>query len=235
MPQTHPLLTALAAEPDSQMQRLTYADWLEEHGDVWASVFRSGQFCTAMNWRPNDTVWAGPWENAAVLPHDAVYALPATVFALLPPDFHAANGIEFTPQESIAAANRAFIQAWCTGWRPTQADCRGEVRLPGGPAYQLVATREATRHTSTWPLIFNRTFLAGRGPDNHLTILWDRFVSRSHFSACLRVDRLHVEVHTNTRHPAIFNGTEQRRLVLSPGETFQVGETLFRFEEVHEN
>lgn len=68
----------------------------------------------------------------------------------------------------------------------------------------------------------------GRSPQDGWNIPWDRMISRDHANLLWDGTHLQVQLVDAARNPLIFHGKAERRLTLSPGEWFQIGQTTFQ-------
>ncbi len=217
-------MTSLVEDPTSETKRRIYADWLEEHGDPWAKVFRSGDFCGAMGWRPQESIWSYDWTGKVHEPDEAAHVLPAAVYALLPDRYY---GLA----DAVAAANVAFVRAWHTGWRPAQ-DGFCEACATGQHVYHLGLVQGSSEDRPSWKLPYRRELRLGQMYDSPWSLVWCRLFSQSGISARLNNHQLTVQLHTHARVTAVSSGQKDGHVfTLSPGQAFSVRGHTFVFEE----
>ncbi len=95
--------------------------------------------------------------------------------------------------------------------------------------YQLTADESSGARTIVVDLSLGRRFKIGRLPGNDVAIAWDREVSREHAVVELIGNELHVSCLESTRNPIIFDEAPERAIIVRRGQTFQIGQTQFRF------
>jgi adenylate cyclase len=72
----------------------------------------------------------------------------------------------------------------------------------------------------------------GRAPRSGWKVPWDRYISREHVEVLLENDRLRVKKLGSANNPIYFQEQESDEFDIVPGEHFQIGHTMFRFEAV---
>ena len=81
-------------------------------------------------------------------------------------------------------------------------------------------------------LELDRTYVLGRGEECDLTVPWERWLSRRHFSLTATPEGVLVSRLPESGNPVYFRGTPQDTFTVAAGERFVVGETRFLIREM---
>ena len=68
----------------------------------------------------------------------------------------------------------------------------------------------------------------GRAPQSGWSIPWDMRISREHADLCWKDGELCVDCTEVSRNPIVYNEQTTKNLIIVPGESFQIGETIFQ-------
>lgn len=79
------------------------------------------------------------------------------------------------------------------------------------------------------PLTVGETVCLGRAPRSGWTAGWDQLISREHVELLLRDGRLSVTRLGTAKNAVLFDNQELVHFELQPGQSFQIGKTVFRF------
>ena len=122
--QASDFLHTIAADPDNRELQMQYADWLEEHADPWAYVWRTFDFCGALNRRPekinrrvvddagDDVGFSSAW----LWRLDYFWYLSS--MGMSEQAFSNCGGLYRSFDEAISDGNRAIAIAIADGWIP---------------------------------------------------------------------------------------------------------------------
>ncbi len=124
------LLQAIRAQPDEDIPRLAYADWLEENGGPLQAEFIRSQ-CRFSGCSPSDTSYPDAWEHHKDIVARCCWWIRYTS-PTLPPGF----GVDYSFQPHDSFYQRGFLYIASGTWqdrRPTDEDidllCRGLPRV----------------------------------------------------------------------------------------------------------
>ncbi|MFN7936338.1 MAG: cyclic nucleotide-binding domain-containing protein [Bryobacteraceae bacterium] len=100
------------------------------------------------------------------------------------------------------------------------------------PVFRLVARNTEGPQTAI-AVIAREPITAGRNPsgNNILRITWDEYISREHFLIQVEGAKARVKRLQGGKNPLKFQGANSDSFLIGPGESFQLGNTIFELKE----